>query len=52
VERREGAFLRILVKLSQARRVLELGPLMGYSAWMKAEGLPDDGERATCDIDQ
>ena len=51
VGRLEGSFLRILVKLSQARRVLELGTFTGYSALMMAEGLPDDGELVTCDID-
>jgi caffeoyl-CoA O-methyltransferase len=48
----EGIFLRILVKLVQARRVLEVGTFTGYSALMMAEGLPDDGELITCDIDQ
>ncbi len=48
----EGTFLRILVKLARARRVLELGTFTGYSALMMAEGLPDDGELVTCDIDQ
>ncbi len=48
----EGSFLRLLVKLARARRVLELGTFTGYSALMMAEGLPDDGELITCDIDQ
>jgi caffeoyl-CoA O-methyltransferase len=48
----EGTFLRLLVKLAQARRVLELGTFTGYSALMMAEGLPDNGELVTCDIDQ
>jgi caffeoyl-CoA O-methyltransferase len=52
VGRLEGTFLRMLVKLAQARRVLELGTFTGYSALMMAEGLPDDGELVTCDIDQ
>jgi caffeoyl-CoA O-methyltransferase len=52
VGRMEGTFLRILVKLARARRVLELGTFTGYSALMMAEGLPDDGELVTCDIDQ
>lgn len=52
VGRMEGTFLRILVKLASARRVLELGTFTGYSALMMAEGLPDDGELVTCDIDQ
>lgn len=51
VGRIEGNFLKLLVKLSRARRVLELGMFTGYSALMMAEGLPDDGELITCDID-
>ncbi len=51
VGRLEGTFLRLLVKLVRARRVLELGTFTGYSALMMAEGLGDDGELVTCDID-
>jgi caffeoyl-CoA O-methyltransferase len=51
VGRMEGTFLRILVKLARARRVIEVGTFTGYSALMMAEGLPDDGELITCDID-
>jgi caffeoyl-CoA O-methyltransferase len=47
----EGAFLRLLVRLARARRVVEVGTFTGYSALMMAEGLPDDGELITCDID-
>jgi caffeoyl-CoA O-methyltransferase len=47
----EGAFLRMLARLVSARRVLELGTFTGYSALVMAEGLPDDGELITCDID-
>ncbi|MBI3180650.1 MAG: class I SAM-dependent methyltransferase [Myxococcales bacterium] len=48
----EGALLRLLVRLSRARRVLELGTFTGYSALMMAEGLPEDGELITCDLDE
>jgi predicted O-methyltransferase YrrM len=51
VGRIEGTFLRMLVRLVRAKRVLELGMFTGYSALMMAEGLPDDGELVTCDID-
>jgi caffeoyl-CoA O-methyltransferase len=51
VGRIEGTFLRMLVRLVRARRVLELGMFTGYSALMMAEGLPEDGELITCDID-
>jgi caffeoyl-CoA O-methyltransferase len=51
VGRMEGAFLRMLVRLARARRVLEVGTFTGYSALCMAEGLPDDGELVTCDVD-
>ena len=45
----EGAFLRMLVTLSGARKVMEIGTFTGYSALMMAEGLPADGELVTCE---
>jgi predicted O-methyltransferase YrrM len=51
VGRIEGAFLKMLVRLMGARRVLEVGMFTGYSALSMAEGLPDDGLLVTCDID-
>lgn len=50
VGRIEGQFLKLLVRLVGARRVLEIGMFTGYSALMMAEGLPDDGRLITCDI--
>jgi caffeoyl-CoA O-methyltransferase len=50
VGRLEGSFLKILIRLARARRVLELGMFTGYSALMMAEALPEDGELITCDI--
>lgn len=50
VGRLEGAFLKMLVKLSGARRVLEVGLYTGYSALTMAEALPDDGTIISCDI--
>lgn len=47
----EGSLLRLLVELSGARRVLEVGTFTGYSALMMACGLPEDGQLITCDID-
>jgi caffeoyl-CoA O-methyltransferase len=47
----EGAFLRLLVKISGAKRVLDIGTFAGYSALMMAEGLPEDGELITLDND-
>lgn len=51
VGRIEGRFLKMLVRLTGARRILEIGMFTGYSALMMAEGLPDDGRIITCDVD-
>jgi caffeoyl-CoA O-methyltransferase len=51
VGRTEGALLKMLVHLTGARRVLEIGTFTGYSALSIAEGLPDDGVVVTCDVD-
>jgi len=46
----EGAFLRLLVRLTEAKRVLEIGMFTGYSALAMAEALPPDGQLITCDV--
>jgi caffeoyl-CoA O-methyltransferase len=51
VGRIEGRFLKMLVRMTGARRILEIGMFTGYSALMMAEGLPDDGHLITCDVD-
>src|SRR5467141_644450 len=47
----EGRFLQMLVCLSGAKSILELGMFTGYSALMMAEALPDNGHLITCEID-
>lgn len=47
----EGAFLKMMTQVVQAKRVLEVGTFTGYSALCFAEALPDDGQVITCDID-
>ena len=47
----EGAFLKMVVTLVQAKRVLEIGTFTGYSALCFAEALPEEGTVLTCDID-
>jgi caffeoyl-CoA O-methyltransferase len=51
VGRVEGALLRLLVAISGARRVLEIGTYSGYSALAMASALPEGGRLVTCDID-
>jgi caffeoyl-CoA O-methyltransferase len=51
VGRIEGRFLKMLVRLAGARRILEIGMFTGYSALMMAEGLAEDGKIITCDVD-
>src|SRR5207253_256159 len=47
----EGRFLELLVRLTRARRVLELGTFTGWSSIAMASGLPPDGRIVTCDVD-
>lgn len=47
----EGRFLKIMVLLTQATRVLEIGTFTGYSALSMAEALPENGRLTTLDID-
>ncbi len=47
----EGRFLKLMVQSIQAKRVLEIGMFTGYSALSMAEGLAEDGELITCDLD-
>src|SRR6516162_2594287 len=47
----EGAFLKMLVRMTQAKRILEVGMFTGYSALCFAEALPPDGSIVTCELD-
>ncbi|MDE8668625.1 O-methyltransferase [Pseudarthrobacter sp. H3Y2-7] len=44
-----GKFLKLLVQISGARRVLEIGTLAGFSSIWMARGLPDGGKLVTCE---
>jgi caffeoyl-CoA O-methyltransferase len=46
----EGALLTMLVRLTDTRRVLEIGTFTGYSALCMAEALPKYGRLITCEI--
>ncbi len=47
-----GQFLAMMVKLTGAKRILEIGTFTGYSALSMAEALPDDGELITCEYNE
>jgi caffeoyl-CoA O-methyltransferase len=51
IGRIEGSFLRTLVEMIGAKRVLEIGTFTGYSALWLASGLPEEGQVITLDID-
>ncbi|MFE5121423.1 O-methyltransferase [Streptomyces sp. NPDC056669] len=46
----EGQFLALLVRMTGAADVLELGTYPGYSTLCMARALPADGHLVTCDI--
>jgi len=48
----EGRFLKMLVAISGARRILEIGTYTGYSAISMAEALPADGKIISCEINE
>ena len=47
----QGQFMRLLVGLIGAQRILEIGTFTGYSALCMASALPEGGRLITCDID-
>jgi predicted O-methyltransferase YrrM len=46
----QGALMAMLVRLTNARRCLELGTFTGYSAMAVALALPPDGRITCCDV--
>ena len=47
----QGKFLMLLARIHQAKRVLEIGTLGGFSTIWLARGLPDDGTVDTCEYE-
>jgi len=50
--RQTGMLLKMLVTISGANRILEVGTFTGYSAIMMAHALPDEGELITCEMNE
>jgi predicted O-methyltransferase YrrM len=46
----QGALMSLLVKLTGARRILEIGTFTGYSSTAMALALPPDGRITCCDV--
>jgi caffeoyl-CoA O-methyltransferase len=46
----QGRFLETLVRVSAARRVLELGTFTGYSSICMASAMPAGGRLVSCDV--
>lgn len=46
-----GQTLKMLIHMSQAKRVLEIGMFTGYGALSMAEGLPEDGYLIACELE-
>ena len=47
----QGSFLQLLVKLTRAGKILELGTFAGYSTIWLARGLPEQGRLITMEFD-
>ncbi|XP_055896782.1 uncharacterized protein LOC106068359 [Biomphalaria glabrata] len=48
----EGQFLKSIVSIQKAKKILDIGMFTGYSALSLAEALPEDGEMWTIDFDE
>ncbi|MBH8573800.1 class I SAM-dependent methyltransferase [Nostocaceae cyanobacterium CENA369] len=47
----EGQILKMFVRMTKAKKVLEIGMFTGYSALAMAEALPADGLLVACEVD-
>jgi len=48
----QGQFMALLLKIQNAKRVIEIGTFTGYSALVMAQALPEDGEIVCCDTSE
>ena len=47
-----GNFLKLIIKINNCKRILEIGTFTGYSALMMAAALPINGKLITCDVNK
>lgn len=52
VSANQGKFLQVLAKLCNAKKILEIGTLGGYSTIWLARALPPDGQLITLELEQ
>ena len=48
----QGQLMALLVKLTGAKRIIEVGTFTGYSSLCMARALPEDGELICCDLSE
>jgi caffeoyl-CoA O-methyltransferase len=48
----EGQFLKMLVAVSRAENILEIGSFTGYASLAMAEALPENGRLIACEFDE
>jgi len=48
----QAQFMALLIKLTQAENIIEVGTFTGYSALVMASALPDNGKIIACDINK
>ena len=48
----QGALMQLLVRVTGARRAVEVGTFTGFSALCIARALPDDGRLLCCDVSE
>jgi len=48
----QGQFMALLVRLTGARRILEIGVFTGYSSLAMALAMPKDGRLVACDVSE
>lgn len=52
ISREQGQFMSLIVKLINAKRIIEVGVFTGYSSLCMAKELPDDGHIIACDVSE